>query len=142
MTDIEPRPIQPALEPVQSRVLNGSDLIRRVAADLTPFQAYRTSQRIARQRMKTAVELAQIEDETILAEARVSGRTKVRATEEQAEALLHGTRMECLADSALRHEGASRLIDLVQDEAAHTIFKDALKASSARYGQGVARRTG
>jgi hypothetical protein len=140
MTDIEPRPIESGFESVQART--GGDLMRRVAADLTPFQAVRVGQRIARRRMKTAVELASIEDETILAEARVIAQTKLRATVEQAERLLHGVRLDCLAGSALAHEEASRIVDLVRDEPAHSVFRDALKAASVRYGAGVVRRAG
>ena len=142
MTEIEPRPIDSSLEPVQPRALTGNDLIRRVATDLTPFQAVRVGRKIARSRMGTAVELARIEDKTILAEARVIARGKVRTTEEQVEALVHAERLDCLARTALRHEETSRLVDLVSDEDAHSIFKAALKAASTQYVAGVSRRTG
>jgi hypothetical protein len=140
--DIEPRPIDPSLEPAQRRALNGSDLLRRAASDLTPFQLYRAGQKISRQRMKTTVALAELEDDTLLAEARAIAQGKVRSTEEQVERLLHAERVEAIAQAALAHEAAQRVVDLVQDEAAHSIFKDGLKAVSSRYVSGVARRSG
>jgi hypothetical protein len=142
MTDIEPRPIKRSLESPQHRDLSSSDLIRAVAADLTPYQAVRVGKKMARQRMRTAVELARIEDETLLGEAGLIARAKVRATEERAERLLHAERMDRVAEAALKHEEASRLVDLVQDEAAHGIFRDGLKAVSTRYVGGVTRRAG
>jgi hypothetical protein len=142
MTDLEPRPIPSSLEPAQNHALATNDLMRRIATDLTPFQAYRVGQKIARDRMKTAVELAKLEDETILAEARVVARAKVQSITEQAERLLHAERLDALADSALKHEETSRVVDLVKDEPAHTLFKDALRGASARYASGVIRRSG
>jgi cell division septum initiation protein DivIVA len=142
MPDIEPRPIPPTIAVARSSAASSSDLIRRVAADLTPFQAVRVGKKIARRRMKTAVELARIEDETLLAEARIIAEAKVKVTQEQAERLLHGERADCLAEAALKHEETSRIIDLVQDEVAHTIFKDALKGTSSRYVSGVVQRSG
>lgn len=142
MTDPEPRPIAASLEPAQPRTLASSDLMRRIACDLTPFQTVVVGRRIARGRMKTAVELARIEDETILAEARVVARAKVQSITEQAERLLHAERLDCLADSALKHEETSRIVGLVQDEAAHRLFKDALTGASSRYASGVIRRSG
>lgn len=142
MPDIEPRPIPSSLEPAQTRGLATNDLMRRIATDLTPFQAYVVGRQIGRGRMKTAVELARIEDETILAEARVVARAKVQSITEQAERLLHAERLDCLAASALKHEETSRIIDLLQDEPAHSLFKDALKGVSARYASGVIRRSG
>jgi F0F1-type ATP synthase membrane subunit b/b' len=142
MPDIESRPIPSSFEPARSRGLASSDLMRRIASDLTPFQAVRAGLQIGRGRMKTAVELARIEDETILAEARVVARAKVQSITEQAERLLHAERLDCLAESALKHEETSRLVDLVKDEAAHTLFKDALNGASARYASGVVQRSG
>lgn len=141
MPELEPGPLQGALEPAQPRALTSSDLIRRVASDLTPYQAMRVGRTIARRRMKTAVALARLEDETLEAEARVIAGAKVRSTEEQAERLLHAERADCLTQAALRHEEASRLIDLVQDEVAHDLFKGALKGASAQYVSGVVRRS-
>lgn len=140
--DIEPRPIPSTIEPTRPRVLSSSDLLRRAAADLTPFQAVRAGRQIGRDRMKTVVELASIENETALGQARVAAKAKVQSTIEQAERLLHVERMECLEDVAIRHEEASRIIDLVKDEPAHTMFKDALRVASARYAGGVIRRSG
>jgi hypothetical protein len=142
MKRTEPRPIDTALEPVQSHSLNTNDLMARIASDLTPFQAHRAGQAVARHRMRTAVALARLEDETILAEAQVVAEAKVRSTREQAERLLHAERLDCLAESALKHEEASRLIDLVKDEEAHSLFKDALKGASWRYSTAVIRRSG
>lgn len=141
MTDIEPRPIPPTIT-TREGALASSDLMRRIASDLTPFQSYRAGQKIARHRMKTAVELARIEDETILAEARVVARAKVQALTEQAERLLHAERLDNLAQAALSHEEASRLMDLVKDEGAHNVFMDALNGVSARYTSGVVKRMG
>lgn len=141
MTDIEPRPIPPTI-PTRPDALAGSELMRRVASDLTPFQSYRAGQKIARGRMKTAIELARIEDETIICEARVVARAKVQSLTEHAERLLHAERLDSLTQAALNHEEASRLVDLVKDEAAHTLFKDALKGASTRYANGVIKRMG
>jgi hypothetical protein len=141
MTDIEPRPI-PDVVASQPRALASNDLMRRVATDLTPFQAYRVGQKIGRGRMKTAVELARIEDETIVAEARIVARAKVQSMTEQAERLLHAERLDALADSALKHEEASRVVGLIRDEAAHSLFQEALKGASSRYVSGVIQRSG
>ncbi|MFZ1154048.1 MAG: hypothetical protein WAN93_04000 [Solirubrobacteraceae bacterium] len=141
MTDIEPRSI-PDVVSSQPRALASNELMRRIATDLTPFQAYRVGQKIGRGRMKTAVELARIEDETILAEARVVARAKVQSMTEQAERLLHTERLDALADSALKHEETSRVVDLVRDETAHRLFQDALKGASSRYVGGVIQRSG
>lgn len=141
-TEMEPRPIPPTIEPARPRALASSDILRRMATDLTPFQSVMVARKIARGRMKAIVEHAGIENDTSLAEARVISRTKVQSTTEQAERLLHAERMECLEDVAIRHEEASRMIDLVKDEVAHTIFKDALRDASARYVSGVVRRSG
>jgi hypothetical protein len=142
MTDIEPSAIQGSLEPTQPRTLDSSDLIGRVAADLTPLQLVLTGRKIAKDRAKTVVELAKIEDRCLLAKATEIAKAQIRSTEEQAERLLHAERMDCLASSALKYEEASRVIDLVKDEAAHSIFKDGLKAASARYVNGVVSRSG
>ncbi len=142
MSDIEPGSIPSSLEPPQSRGLTMSGLIGRVATDLTPFQTYVVGRQISRGRMGTVVRLAKIEDRAILAEAEAVARAKVRSTEEQIERLLHAERLDCLAESALKHEETSRIIDLVKDEVAHTLFKDALKGVSARYASGVVRRSG
>jgi hypothetical protein len=142
MPDPEPRSIPSSLEPAQTRGLATNELMRRIATDLTPFQAVRAGLQIGRGRMKTAVELARIEDRAVLAEAEAVARAKVRSTQEQIERLLHAERLDCLAESALKHEEASRIIDLVKDEVAHTLFKDALNGASARYASGVVRRSG
>ncbi len=142
MSDLTPRPINPTLEPAQPRALASNDLIRRAASDLTPFQSVRVGRTIQRGRMRTAVQLAKIEDETILGEAVAIAKAKVRSTEEQAERLLHAERMECLGQAALAHEKASRIIDLIKDEAAHALFKDALKGASVQYANGVIGRSG
>ena len=141
MTNIEPRPIPPTIT-TRPDGMASSELMRRIATDLTPFQAYRAGQKIARGRMKTAVELARVEDETILAEARVVARAKVQSLTEQAESLLHAERVDYLAQAALQHEEANRIIDLVKSEQIHGLFKDALKGVSARYASGVINRSG
>jgi hypothetical protein len=142
MTDLEPRPINPGLQHAEPRGLDSSDLIRRVAADITPWGAVRVGRKIAKGRMKTAVELARIEDQAVLDQARIVARAKVEALTERAESLLQAERVDYLAQGALQHEEASRLIDLVQDEVAHSLFKEALKSASARYAGGVIKRTG
>jgi hypothetical protein len=142
MPDIEPRPIPSSLEPAQSRGLTMSGLIGRVVTDLTPFQTYVVARQISRGRMKAAVELARFENRGLLAEAEAITKAKVRSTEEQIERLLHAERLDCLAESALKHEEASRIVDLVKDEVAHSLFKDALNGASARYASGVIRRSG
>jgi hypothetical protein len=142
MTDIEPRAIPAAIQTSQPRALASNELMRRIAADLTPFQSYRVGQKIAHGRMKTAVELARIEDQTIVAEAGIVARAKVQSLTEQAERLLHAERLDALTDSALKHEEASRIVDLIKDEAAHRLFKDALNGASARYASGVMQRSG
>jgi hypothetical protein len=142
MSDIEPRPIPGAIAPSPPSALSSGDLIRRVAADLTPFQAVRVGKKISKHRMRAAVELARLEDETVLAESRVIAQAKVEDLKEQAELLLHKKRMECVTEAALAHEEASRTIDMfVKDEATHAMFKDALRGVSARYANGVGRRS-
>lgn len=142
MSSIEPRRVNPSLEPTQTRTLSSNDLISRVASDLTPYQSVRVSKKIQRERMKTCVELARIENDTLLTEAEIIAKAKIRSTMEQAERLLHAERSEIIADAAIQHEGASRTVDLVKDEAAHRLFKVALDGASSRYLSGVVKRAG
>lgn len=142
MSDLTPRPINPGVEPTQTRILSSNDLIRRVASDLTPYQSVRVSRKIQRERAKTCVDLAKIENATMIAEAEIIARGKVRSTMEHVERLLQGERSEIIADAAIQHEGASRAIDLVKDQAAHQLFKDALDGASSRYLSGVVKRAG
>ncbi len=46
----------------------------------------------------------------------------VKATDEQAQNRLHDLRMDNLAQAALKHEEAGRIIDLVKDEVVHTAY--------------------
>ena len=142
MTDLEPGPVSNPLEPVQPRALTSSEMIRDVAAGLSPTAAMRVSRKIARRRAKTVLALARLEEETLEAEARLIARAKVQSTEEAIERMLHAERADCLTQAALKHEESSRLVDLVQDEVAHDLFKGALKGASARYVAGVVRRSG
>jgi hypothetical protein len=142
MTDLSPRSLDPGLEAGPTRALSTGDLIARVAADLSPVQSGRVTRRIQRVRMRAAVELAEVERQVLVAEARTIGEAKVRSTEQQVERLLHAERMECLADGALRYEEASRIIGLVKTEAGHSIFMDGLNGASVRYVNSVIRRSG
>lgn len=141
MPDIEPRPIPPTIA-TRSSTASSGDLIQRVAADLTPWQAVRAGKKIARRRMKTAVELARIEDETLVAQARVIAKAKVEDLEEEAELRLHKKRMASIAEAAMDHEDASEIVGLIKDEAAHGLFSAALKRTSRCYVNGVAQRSG
>ncbi|HEX3910185.1 MAG TPA: hypothetical protein VHW67_05730 [Solirubrobacteraceae bacterium] len=142
MSDITPRSIDPGPHTGPTRALTTGDLISKMVADLTPLQSSRVTRAIQRERMRTATTLARIEGETLVAEASIIADAKVRSTQEAVEAILHRERMDALAQAALDHEEASRIIDLVREEAAHTLFKDALKGASLRYGSGVIRRSG
>jgi hypothetical protein len=142
MTHIEPGPIQGSLEPTHPRTLNSSSLIRQAAADMTSVQAVLVGRKIAKQRAKAVVELAKIEDECLLARARVIAQAQVRSTVEQTERLLHAERVDCLESAFVKHEGTSRVIELARDEAGHNIFKEGLTGVSARYVNGVVSRSG
>jgi hypothetical protein len=122
--------------------MSTGDLIATISEGLTPMQAGRVARTVQRERMRTAMELATIERKTLVSEARTIADAKLRSTEEAVERLLHAERMEAIAQAALDHEEASRIVDLVKDESAHTLFKDALKGASLRYATGVVRRSG
>jgi uncharacterized membrane protein YqiK len=141
MTDVETRAIDSSLESTQSRTLAVNDLVQSTAG-LTPRQTYRVAKEVARQNMKTAIAHKRIENEAFLAEARVVADARVRSTREQAERLLHDERLDCLAQSAQKHEEVGGLIDRVLDEDARSVFKDALKGASWRYATGVIQRSG
>jgi hypothetical protein len=142
MPDLTPRPIDSGLEPTQPRVISTGDLIARIAGDLTPVQSLRISRKIQRSRMKTCVELARIQDETMLAQTRVIARAKVRSTVEQTEGLLNDERMDLVAKGAVKYEETSRMTSLVTDEGAHALFAEGLKGVSARYINEVIGRIG
>jgi hypothetical protein len=142
MSDIAPRSIDPAPQAGPTRALTTGDLISKMVADLTPLQSARVIRTVQRERMRTATTLARIEGETLVCEARIIADAKVRSTQEQVERLLHAERMDAIAQAALDHEEASRIIDLLKNEPAHTLFQETLKGASLRYGSGVIRRSG
>jgi hypothetical protein len=139
--DIERSRIPSSLEPAHPHSLTTSDLIVRALESLPILRSASAIRRIQRGRAQLAVDLSNTQNDAMLAEARVIARAKVRSTEEQIERMLHAERLDCLAESALKHDEASRLIDLVKDEVAHSLFKDALNGASARYASGVIRRS-
>jgi hypothetical protein len=122
--------------------MSTGDLIATISEGLTPMQAGRVARTVQRERMRTALELAHIERKTLVQEARTIADAKLRSTEEQVERLLHAERMDALAQAALDHEEASRVVGLVKDEATHTLFREALQGASTRYATGVVRRSG
>ncbi len=141
MPDIEPRPIPPTIA-ARSSALNSGELMQRVATDLTSWQALRAAKKIGEHRKKTAIELARIEDEALVAQAREIAKAKVEDLEEEVERRLHKKRMASIAEAAMDHEDASEIVGLVKDEAAHGLFNAALKRASRGYLNGVARRAG
>ena len=142
MPDIMPRSVESNPRGSVQRPMSTGDLITCISDGLSPMQAGRVGRAVQRERMRTALTLATVERETLVNEARKVAAAKVRSTEEQIELLLHREKLDALAQAALDHEEASRVLSLVKDEGVHALFQEALKGASMRYATGVVRRSG
>jgi hypothetical protein len=114
-------------------------LVNEVSADLTPLQRHKLRCQIARQRRNAILEIAEIENKAIVAEADGMGRTHVAICRECDELTIFEVRTDCLEHAGTRHEDTAMSIGRLSEDS-RAIFGNGLNAVAMRYVQGVERR--
>lgn len=126
--------------PEQAQVAN---LIRRatLAAGLSPWEQHKIEWQLRRQRGALILQLAEVEAQTVVAEAIVMAEGRVEAAREAAAVATFTERLRCLlAAGEVRDDALSSAMQL--SEGSREVIAGAIDRVTARYLRGVEKRAG